>query len=222
MRWMQVLVPALLLLAINACSRPPQAPPTDPGTSTTEARRETLWIDLREPVAFAAGHHDGAINIQLGWNQLEDRMEAYVPRKDTSLVVVAKSDSQLYRARGILDSLGYESVTTTTDPGGSECLQLMKVEELLRRLDAGEDLEVIDVRSAAEFESGVLDMARLVDEDEAPSILVGLDKTKPYAIICEGGYRSSQLASLMKREGFTQVWNVIDGMWAWRQLRQEE
>jgi len=39
-----------------------------------------------------------------------------------------------------------------------------------------------------------------------------------YAVICEGGVRSSQLASLLKARGFGEVSNVIDGMWAWRRL----
>ena len=43
-----------------------------------------------------------------------------------------------------------------------------------------------------------------------------LDPAKRYAVICEGGWRSSQLASWMRREGFGEVVNVIDGMAGYR------
>ena len=75
---------------------------------------------------------------------------------------------------------------------------------------------VIDVRTVAEWDDGKLDDALLFHEDEAPSLATQLDPTKRYAIICEAGWRSSQLASWMRREGFPDVVNVIDGMAGYR------
>ena len=40
---------------------------------------ERLLIDVREPAAFATAHHRGALNLQLGWDQLDARLAAYVP-----------------------------------------------------------------------------------------------------------------------------------------------
>ena len=47
---------------------------------------------------------------------------------------------------------------------------------------------------------------------------LALDPGRRIAVICEGGYRSSQLASLLLARGFTNVVHVIDGMEGWRSL----
>ena len=40
----------------------------------------------------------------------------------------------------------------------------------------------------------------------------------PLATICEGGYRSSLAASLLAHEGVSRLFNVVDGMTAYRAL----
>ena len=72
------------------------------------------------------------------------------------------------------------------------------------------------MRTLAEWDEGTLDDALLFHEDQAPTLAAQLDPARRYAVICEGGWRSSQLASWMRREGFAQVVNVIDGMAGYR------
>jgi rhodanese-related sulfurtransferase len=48
------------------------------------------------------------------------------------------------------------------------------------------------------------------------SLLDGLDRGQPVAVHCKSGYRSSIATSMLKREGFTQVMNVIGGIDAWK------
>jgi len=42
-----------------------------------------------------------------------------------------------------------------------------------------------------------------------------LQKNKPTAIICAGGYRSSAAASLLQKQGFSNLLNVSGGTGAW-------
>jgi rhodanese-related sulfurtransferase len=42
-----------------------------------------------------------------------------------------------------------------------------------------------------------------------------LPKDRPLIIYCAGGYRSSMAASLLQREGFTQVSEIAGGIAAW-------
>jgi rhodanese-related sulfurtransferase len=42
-----------------------------------------------------------------------------------------------------------------------------------------------------------------------------LEKDKPTAVICAGGYRSSAAASLLQQQGFTNLLNVSGGTGAW-------
>lgn len=96
---------------------------------------------------------------------------------------------------------------------------MLEVEELKRRLDAGEDLLVVDVRTAADFmgEQGHLAVARnlplegLVDQlDE-----FGADPERSIAIVCRTDRRSSKAAALLTRRGFADVHVVRGGMTAW-------
>ncbi len=50
-----------------------------PIKTTSQLEPERLVLDVREPKAFAAGHLPGALNIQLGWDQLRWRTPSYVP-----------------------------------------------------------------------------------------------------------------------------------------------
>jgi rhodanese-related sulfurtransferase len=44
---------------------------------------------------------------------------------------------------------------------------------------------------------------------------LGLDPTKPTAVICAGGYRSSAATSILEQRGFSNLLNVGGGTSAW-------
>lgn len=212
-----VLGAALVAGALLACARPPEAPP---GSEGATAAGERLWIDVRDPRAFAAGHHPGALNLQWGWGQLAARIAAYVPDRSTPLAVRASSPAEARRAIEFLRERGYREVVSAPAATREDArLELWTAAELRARL-AGEDPPiVIDVRSPAEQADGSIPGALLWGEDDPPRRVAELDPTREYALVCEGGYRSSQAASLMLRRGFRRVANVIDGMAGWRRLR---
>jgi len=209
---------ALLLLfcsiaGVTACSTGP-VPPTAP----TAQAQDRLVIDTRVPTEFALGHSSGAINLQLGWDQLEDRVRAYVPDTATAIALRATDRSEASEALVILTEQGYADVVLLNTPSAEASLETWTAATLAAALASPSPPIVIDVRSRGEYERGTIDGALLLEQDQAPTMLADLDPGAHYAIICEGGYRSSQLASLMHRKGFTHVINVIDGMAGWRAL----
>jgi hydroxyacylglutathione hydrolase len=52
---------------------------------------------------------------------------------------------------------------------------------------------------------------------DVPKRLGELPKDRPIHVMCGTGYRSSIVASLLLREGFSDVINVSGGMTAWNQ-----
>jgi rhodanese-related sulfurtransferase len=181
---------------------------------------DRLVIDIREPADYAAGHAHGSLNIQLTWDQLEDRTLGYVPDLARPLALRASSQSKAEQGAAILQELGYQNVTLfeAKPENESDTLELMMAGDLQGVLAAGTAPYLIDIRAQPEFDTGVIDAAVLVDQDAGPAAVAGLDKDARYLIICEGGWRSSQLASWMRLQGFTDVVNVIDGMAGWRDL----
>lgn len=96
---------------------------------------------------------------------------------------------------------------------------MLEVEEFKRRLDAGEDLFVMDVRTAADFvgEQGHLTVARNLPLEELPDRLdeLGEDPERTIAIVCRTDRRSAKAAALLTRRGFADVHVVRGGMTAW-------
>jgi rhodanese-related sulfurtransferase len=203
--------------ALVACGPTRVAPaPAPPG--------ERLVVDTRDPAEFAAGHLPGALNIQWTWDQLGKRIAAYVPDRATPLAVRAATPDQAERAAALLTGRGYVDVTLPPRGPETETLALIDARALRAELAGPAPPLVVDVRTAAEFERGTIPGALLVDHDAAPGLLAELaeraeiEGPRRIAVICEGGWRSSQFASLLRRNGFPDVVNVIDGMAGWRKL----
>jgi phage shock protein E len=78
---------------------------------------------------------------------------------------------------------------------------------------------LLDIRTPAEYESGHLSDAQLVDFEAADfdARLATLDKQATYAIYCRSGNRSGQALERMKAAGFTHVADLEHGINAWKQ-----
>jgi len=67
-------------------------------------------IDVREPIEFASGHAEGAINIPVG--SIEDGVSALTNiDRDAEVIVYCRSGGRAENAKAQLESLGYENVT---------------------------------------------------------------------------------------------------------------
>jgi rhodanese-related sulfurtransferase len=93
----------------------------------------------------------------------------------------------------------------------------VSVEDLQRSLneDPG-GIQVVDVRRASEWQGGHIPGAMLKPLDNLAKTLRDLDPTRPIAVHCKGGYRSSAAASLLQRAGYSHVMDVKGGFDAWR------
>ncbi|WP_182354016.1 rhodanese-like domain-containing protein [Flaviflexus huanghaiensis] len=78
------------------------------------------------------------------------------------------------------------------------------------KVDASEDVIVLDVRTPSEFAAGHLEGAQLVDFNagEVASAIPELDPEAEYLVYCRSGNRSSQATALMEQAGFTNITNL--------------
>ncbi len=97
---------------------------------------------------------------------------------------------------------------------------MVEVADLKRQLDAGEDVLLLDVRSAADFagDLGHIPRARNVPLEELPARLAEFEdrKQRPVRLICRTDRRSAQAARLLAEAGFSNAQVVRGGMTAWR------
>jgi monothiol glutaredoxin len=95
-------------------------------------------------------------------------------------------------------------------------VQPMSVHELKTALDAGEALELLDVRTPEERATASIPGANLLNEEEAGRI-EALPRDTMLVLHCHHGGRSQHAAEQFVSLGFTRVYNVVGGIDAWSQ-----
>ncbi len=97
-------------------------------------------------------------------------------------------------------------------------MQQITIDEVKSRLDAGENLNLLDVREnneREEFNIGgrfiPLGRVTAMDIDDIEDL-----KNEELIVYCRSGNRSGQAATFLETMGFTNVKNLSGGMNAWR------
>jgi sulfur-carrier protein adenylyltransferase/sulfurtransferase len=90
----------------------------------------------------------------------------------------------------------------------------MQVEELKRRLDAGEDLFVLDVREPHEYQICNI-KGHLIPLGDLPRRVNELDSSREIVAHCRSGVRSAKAVTFLQQAGFKKVHNLAGGILAW-------
>jgi hydroxyacylglutathione hydrolase len=198
-------------------------PALSPAEVLARQEQGAIILDTRPANEFGAGHIPGSIQIGLAGQYAS--WAAIVLGLDTEILLVAEDKEKVEESRLRLTRVGIEKVTGYLEDGiaawiraGLPIQQTSSVSaEQLHQLLAEnpQEVQVLDVRRAAEWQSGHVESARHKPLDHLSTLLGDLDRTRPVAVYCKGGYRSSIAASLLERAGFEQVLNVTGGFDAW-------
>lgn len=88
--------------------------------------------------------------------------------------------------------------------------------ELKERLDAGEDIQIIDVRQPDEFAFAKIEGARLIPLGEVMQRVGEIDPERNTVVMCKMGGRSARAIEALTRAGFTgRLVNLHGGITAW-------
>jgi sulfur-carrier protein adenylyltransferase/sulfurtransferase len=88
------------------------------------------------------------------------------------------------------------------------------VKELKRRIDAGEDVQLIDVREPYEYQIAQIG-GKLIPQNDVPQRLAEIDREREVVVHCRSGARSQRIAEFLKQSGYPRVANVAGGILAW-------
>lgn len=182
-----------------------------------------VLLDVRSAADFGAAHVPGSLNIGLG-GQFAMWAGSLIPL-NASIVVIADTGAQVDESVVRLARVGMENVKGYLNGGVQSWreagLQVESIEQVsvtqLKEQMANSDLQILDVRRPGEYVNGHVPRAFNVplaslDKSLGP---VPLEKDKLTAVICAGGYRSSAAASLLQKQGFSNLINVSGGTGAW-------
>lgn len=88
------------------------------------------------------------------------------------------------------------------------------VKELKRRIDAGEDVYLLDVREPWEQKIAQIG-GKLIPMNEVPQRLAEIDRDREVIIHCHAGTRSQRVAEFLQQSGYSRVANLAGGIQAW-------
>ena len=191
-------------------------------TAFTEAvKKGALILDTRMPDDFEKGFVPGSLNIGLN-GQYAVWVGTLMDIKKPIVLVTEpgkEEESILRLARvGYENVLGYLKGGVASWKGKPDTVNSVAAAQLKKEMSG---LEVLDVRKPGEWSIGHLKDASFVPLADMPANLKELDKTKTYLVHCAGGYRSMIAISLMKREGFTHLYNIYGGIGAMQEAGLE-
>ncbi len=97
----------------------------------------------------------------------------------------------------------------------AESVEEITASELKRRLDAGDELEVVDVREPHEWAICRIEGARLMPLGTLGERLHELDTARTYVLHCKTGARSAKAIGQLQKAGFRKLLNLKGGILAW-------
>jgi len=174
-------------------------------------------LDVRSCLDFGKGHWPDAQNVGLEGGEFEawagELLDPVAP-----LVIHAGSADEAQSAVRRLRRIGCERVAGFVLALPDAVQRVPQIEAIDLFAPTGAAWQVIDVRRPAEYAAGHVPGAVACELGAAmPVVMLGrLDRARPTAVLCEGGYRSSAALGQLRAAGFTDLHNVHDGMRGWR------
>lgn len=180
----------------------------DPSDLTDHAR----LVDIRPRAAYAAGHIPGSLGLEMS-DQVAVWAGWLLPF-DSPVVLVAEPGQDVEEVARQFGRIGFDNVLGVVygvsgwaEAGG--CLASFETRttgELAAAMTAGEDLQILDVRSPGEWEAGHLEgsVHRYVPQlkEDLPD---GLDRSEAVWVTCGSGYRAFAASAFLEAAGLRLV-----------------
>ena len=182
-------------------------------------------VDTRAAADFATAYLPGTLNLPLngsfvtwaGWLlPYADDFYVIVDRDDDAAVAELVRQLALIgldRVAGIFSADAVHQAAAQGVPVAT--VSQLSAGELAGRLAAG-DVQLVDVRGAAEWHDGHIASATHIPLGYLSTRLAELAPDRPIVVQCRGGGRSAIAASLLRRLGRPDVLNLTGGIDGWR------
>ena len=99
--------------------------------------------------------------------------------------------------------------------GGPGAIPEISPLELKAKLDAGEDLFILDVREPHEYDICRLDGSTLIPLGELLKRVSELNSADDIVVHCKSGTRSAKAVAFLQKAGFGKITNLTGGILGW-------
>lgn len=185
-----------------------------------EQGNDILIVDVRSKEAFAAAHIPKSISLPAG--SLFSVWAGWALSYGRPIYLVLEENDQIDQIVNGLLLIGFDTIKGFLKDGIEswqkqgyplESFDTMSVQDLHQHIS---DFQVVDVRTEKEWMEGHIEGARHIFAGTLSDNIEQVPEGKPIAVMCGSGYRASVASSLLKRNGFSEVTNVLGGMSAWK------
>jgi hydroxyacylglutathione hydrolase len=188
-----------------------------------KAMQAGLVIDTRGPDAWAAAHIPGSYNI---WLNGLSNFAGWIADERTALFLVTERPADIEAAVLGLARIGIDSVEAALAGGMGAWREGGFAFGTMRTVSAAEaapgirdaTVRVLDVRDEGEWREKHIPAALHIYVGQLERDLPPVPKDSPLVVHCSVGNRSGLAASILARNGFTNVCNMLGGIRAWQEL----
>jgi sulfur-carrier protein adenylyltransferase/sulfurtransferase len=169
-------------------------------------------IQANETIKLILGAADTLINRLLLFDAWQMKFRELKLRKDPKCPVCGENPT-------IKELIDYEEFCGLRQqpqdlPAGQ--LDEITAKELKRRIDLGQDLQIVDVREPSEFQIARIPGTRLIPLAQVVARMNEIDPSKETIMHCKGGVRSAKAIESLKKAGFPgKLTNLRGGITAW-------
>jgi len=185
-------------------------------------KQDAQVVDVRDPIDFAGGHLAGTINIGLDGKYAT--WAGTMLHHDQPIVVIA-DDEHVEEAIMRLGRIGFDNVVGYLKDGLNALLDRSDLLQQTERITAQAvsermadqpDMVIVDIRAPSEYQAGHITGSRNLPLNHLEERLEEIPRDRPVVVHCAGGYRSSIGASLLQKNGYENVLDMVGGFGAWK------
>lgn len=206
-------------------SEPPKHRLLTTAQAVEEQRQGALLLDIRPAEQFAALHIRGSIQISLmgrfsSW-------AAILIDPAQKLVLIAENERAAAEATvrlarvGLLSVIGYllaDERQWHEQELDLASISKVRCQSVLQMLRSGPSVQLVDVRSRAEWLKGHLPGAISVPLLDLDSQAPLIDASRSSLVYCHEGFRATTAASILLRKTSAEIGILIDGVEGWSAL----
>jgi rhodanese-related sulfurtransferase len=171
-------------------------------------------IQANETIKLILGAEGVLINRLLLFDAWRMRFRELKLRKDPSCPVCGENAT-------VKELIDYEEFCGLSPLPQEQTQEEQKIEEitareLKRRLDQGDELQIVDVREPNEYDIARLPGTKLIPLGQVTNRMTEIDESRETIVHCKGGVRSAKAIEALTRAGFKgKLVNLKGGITAW-------
>jgi len=178
-------------------------------------------LDIRSPTSFAGGHIPDSIHV---WRGGLPAYIGYILNYEDPIILIDDFNLDFDATVRHFVRLGYDNIAGYLAEGFPKWFKAGKeiestntwsVHDLHEYLN-DESIYILDARKPGEWNKGHISGAHHIYVGDLEQNLERVPRDKHIVVHCDAGFKSSIAASILQRNGFAQVTNVLGGTKGWK------